>query len=241
MISVLLALALAIPALAPLPPVAPPARAVPRTEPPSAPAPTVAEILAMRQKIAELVKQEAAMVAALNAELAKLGAAAGQIESLGIGKTGPRGPPGLSAYEVAKKNGFTGTEAAWLASLRGPPGPQGPPGPSPGPGPGPMPPPVTGPLWLIVIDETMNRTAAQGAILGDLAFWRTFETAGHKWRILDKDNAEVANKRYMDFAAEAGGTPFLLVLAQNGKKLKAVKLPETEAAIRELVQALAGK
>lgn len=32
---------------------------------------------------------------------------------------------GLSAYEVAKSNGFEGTETEWLASLVGPPGPRG--------------------------------------------------------------------------------------------------------------------
>jgi hypothetical protein len=35
---------------------------------------------------------------------------------------------GNSAYQVAKANGFVGTEAQWLESLRGPVGPQGPPG-----------------------------------------------------------------------------------------------------------------
>jgi hypothetical protein len=38
------------------------------------------------------------------------------------------GENGLSAYEVAVANGFTGTEAAWLASLVGPQGEQGEPG-----------------------------------------------------------------------------------------------------------------
>ena len=35
---------------------------------------------------------------------------------------------GKSAYEVAVKNGFEGTEEEWLASLQGPPGPPGPDG-----------------------------------------------------------------------------------------------------------------
>lgn len=35
------------------------------------------------------------------------------------GKPGLLGPEGKSAYEVAKKNGFTGTEAQWLVSLTG--------------------------------------------------------------------------------------------------------------------------
>ncbi len=38
------------------------------------------------------------------------------------------GKDGLSAYEVAVKNGFEGTEAEWLASLKGEPGAEGPAG-----------------------------------------------------------------------------------------------------------------
>lgn len=49
----------------------------------------------------------------------------------GIGIPGPEGPPGepgadgKSAYQIAVGNGFTGTEAEWLASLKGEPGPPG--------------------------------------------------------------------------------------------------------------------
>ncbi len=38
------------------------------------------------------------------------------------GEKGNDGNNGLSAYEIAQKNGFTGTEAEWLESLRGPKG-----------------------------------------------------------------------------------------------------------------------
>lgn len=41
---------------------------------------------------------------------------------------GPEGPPGLSAYEVAVSNGFSGSEKDWLAHLKGEPGESGPPG-----------------------------------------------------------------------------------------------------------------
>lgn len=50
------------------------------------------------------------------------------------GQQGPAGEPGQpgkdgdSAYQVAVKNGYQGTESQWLASLRGPEGPQGPQG-----------------------------------------------------------------------------------------------------------------
>lgn len=41
------------------------------------------------------------------------------------GLTGPEGPSGKSAYQIAVDNGFVGTEAEWLESLVGPPGPGG--------------------------------------------------------------------------------------------------------------------
>lgn len=44
------------------------------------------------------------------------------------GPTGAQGAQGLSAYQVAQKDGFTGTEAEWLASLNGKDGAKGDPG-----------------------------------------------------------------------------------------------------------------
>ncbi len=46
------------------------------------------------------------------------------------GATGSQGRPGQSAYELAKAAGFVGTEAEWLASLKGDPGHIGPQGPA---------------------------------------------------------------------------------------------------------------
>ena len=36
-----------------------------------------------------------------------------------------KGDDGASAYEIAVKNGYIGTETEWLASLKGDPGPRG--------------------------------------------------------------------------------------------------------------------
>lgn len=44
------------------------------------------------------------------------------------GDTGSRGAAGKSAYEIALQNGFTGTEADWLTSLKGQKGDTGAPG-----------------------------------------------------------------------------------------------------------------
>ena len=45
------------------------------------------------------------------------------------GKGGEKGEDGDSAYEIAKKNGFVGTQEEWLKTLVGPQGEQGPAGP----------------------------------------------------------------------------------------------------------------
>ena len=47
------------------------------------------------------------------------------IPSTGNGVAGPRGEKGYSAYELAVKNGYTGTEEEWLKSLQGPQGGKG--------------------------------------------------------------------------------------------------------------------
>lgn len=62
----------------------------------------------------------------------KIGVLMGPQGEQGIqGEPGPQGDPGVdgkSAYEIAVDNGFTGTEAEWLASLKGEQGPEGPQG-----------------------------------------------------------------------------------------------------------------
>ena len=50
------------------------------------------------------------------------------LPSTGNGVAGPRGEKGYSAYEVAVKNGYTGTETEWLATLKGDKGEKGEPG-----------------------------------------------------------------------------------------------------------------
>ena len=59
-------------------------------------------------------------------------AQAGGAPSVTVTVPGHAGTPGDSAYRVAVGNGFTGSEAEWLASLVGPQGPVGPPGPAGG-------------------------------------------------------------------------------------------------------------
>lgn len=46
----------------------------------------------------------------------------GEVRTVTVFEKGDKGDDGDSAYEVAKRNGFDGTEEEWLASLRGEPG-----------------------------------------------------------------------------------------------------------------------
>lgn len=64
----------------------------------------------------------------LNAKIKSLGGTGGVSKIAVLDLSGKPGPRGFSAYEIAKQNGFGGTEAEWLKFLVGPAGPPGPPG-----------------------------------------------------------------------------------------------------------------
>lgn len=51
-----------------------------------------------------------------------------KLDSTFIPSVGPKGDDGMSAFEIALKNGYVGTETEWLASLKGDSGPAGPQG-----------------------------------------------------------------------------------------------------------------
>ena len=70
----------------------------------------------------ELVEELVAEMRETDVELREM------INSIADGN-GLRGEDGKSAFEIAKENGFTGTEQEWLESLKGEMGPQGPVGP----------------------------------------------------------------------------------------------------------------
>lgn len=96
-----------------------------------------------------------------------------------IGETGPQGPQGpagtdgadgadgLSAYEVAVANGFTGSEAQWLASLVGPQGETGATGPQ-GPQGEQGPPGSDAEVTSTNIIAALGYTPADAVVLGDI-------------------------------------------------------------------------
>lgn len=106
------------------------------------------------------------------------------------------------------------------------------PDPKPKPEPDPKPAPVSA-SWVIVVEETTQRTPATSAVLSDLAMWRRIEAKGVKWRLYDKDSADAKAKQYDQFAAPVG-LPAVLLLDAGGKVVKAVKLPATAGELESL-------
>jgi len=151
-------------------------------------------------------------------------------------------PSKAGVYRVVLWSGLAAGDSAVLvidATDGKAPEPKPKPDPEPEPEPKPQPKPDDNPLksaaWLIVVEETAQRTPETAKVLGDLNYWEGLETKGFKRKFYDKDSAEAKAKNY---PAMVAGTdlPALLVLDASGKKLTAVKLPKSTAEIDSLLK-----
>lgn len=106
-------------------------------------------------------------------------------------------------------------------------------GPDPGPDPpGPGPSPVEGPVWIIILEESSERSPATATILGDKAFIDRQQAAGNKFRVYDDDSPDAAA-----FSALTTIRPALIVQsAKNGKVLKTMALPKDSAGIEAVLK-----
>ena len=86
--------------------------------------------------------------------------------------------------------------------------------------------------WVVVVEETSQRTADTAKVLGDLAYWQSLlkRTPAVEWRFYDKDSADAKLRNFDVFGAEIG-LPAVLFLAADGKKIGGFKLPKTTAEI----------
>jgi hypothetical protein len=104
---------------------------------------------------------------------------------------------------------------------------------SPAPPPPPPPPtPSQKVAWVIVVEETAERTPQTARVLGDLPFWARL---GVPRRVYDKDDPAVKTNRYDVAAGKAGGLPAMLLLSEAGDVLKSIKLPATVDEVRKEV------
>jgi hypothetical protein len=229
-------------------------------EPPLAPAapPTVQDILKIRGQIAELVAKEATMRAAYDKENAKLGIPPSPGFSFGRpGKDGKDGHspvvawglPGTPDFDRLSIDGkFTGPHLT---------GPKGDPAPiPPGPNPPDPPSPTADKLWLVVLEETADRTAITGAVLGDLTFWNSLKPLGHGFSKFDQNDPGTAaqsyvarfadlNKARIAAGQEALKLPVLFIMdvakPVGSNMVKVIPLPGTTAEIRAQIKSITGK
>lgn len=92
--------------------------------------------------------------------------------------------------------------------------------------------PVDG-AWVVVIEETSERSPAVARVAADGSFWRDLEKRGVNWRFYDVDAPNA--KSYIEPAKRAG-IPAVLILDQDGKILRAATLPATTDGIDALVK-----
>lgn len=92
--------------------------------------------------------------------------------------------------------------------------------------------------WVIVLEETSERTPAIAKVLTNEAFWSGLVDRGLKRRLLDKDNPDASPYRSI---ADKHGLPCLILLAPDGTPLHSGPLPETREAMEAIVKEKTGR
>jgi hypothetical protein len=117
--------------------------------------------------------------------------------------------------------------------------------PNPNPYPNPLPPPApVGKLWTVIVEESGQLTPAQGRIVTSKALADWIRSKGHPptW-IIDKDVLDENDKQpasLKEYLARAKSLPFLFLVSETGTVLYEGPLPDSEAAILELLKKYGG-
>jgi len=92
------------------------------------------------------------------------------------------------------------------------------------PEPNPDPEPVDDVAWVILVEETADRTPEIAKIVGDLNWWKSLEQDGIKWRHYDDDSADAED--YRD-ALRGTDLPAILLLDEDGDVVDSFELPDS--------------
>jgi hypothetical protein len=118
-------------------------------------------------------------------------------------------------------------------------GPQPEPNPKPDPAPVPPPGPV-GKMWTVIVEESGQLTPAQGQIVTSKSVADWIQSKGHhKAWVTDKDALDENDKRpasLKEYIARAKSLPFLFLVSESGTVLFEGQLPESEAAVLQLMK-----
>ena len=119
------------------------------------------------------------------------------------------------------------------------------PNPQPDPAPNPVPPPVpVGKLWTVVVEESGQLTPAQGKIVTSKSVADYLQAKGHhKAWIIDKDVLDENDREppsLAEYIARAKTLPYLFLVSEAGTVLHEGPLPESEAALLEILKRYGG-
>ena len=92
--------------------------------------------------------------------------------------------------------------------------------------------------WVVVVEETAERSPSVARVQSDSQYWKGLETRGLKWRFYDVDAPDAAS--YAKPAREAG-IPALVIADPEGKLLAAKPIPATTEGIDALVREATGR
>ena len=119
------------------------------------------------------------------------------------------------------------------------------PNPNPNPAPNPVPPPVpVGKLWTVIVEESGQITPAQGRIVTSKTVADWIASKGHhKTWVIDKDAADENDRppaSLKEYVARAKSPPYLFLVSEAGTVIHEGPLPESEAAVFELLKKYGG-
>jgi hypothetical protein len=97
--------------------------------------------------------------------------------------------------------------------------------------------PIQG-AWVVVVEETSERTPETTAIVTNAAYWQSLRDKGLNWIIYDKDQEEAASQ----VKALGGQVPGILIQTpgERSKVLYQGKLPASTEEIDRLTKRYAG-
>jgi hypothetical protein len=92
--------------------------------------------------------------------------------------------------------------------------------------------------WVLIIEETADRSPVVARLLADQEYWKSLESRGLRWRPYDVDSPDA--EAYRGKATEVG-LPALLIVAKDGTPLLAKPAPATTQGVDADVRRYTGR
>lgn len=92
--------------------------------------------------------------------------------------------------------------------------------------------------WVVIIEETSERSPVVARLMGDQQYWQGLESRGVHWRSYDVDSPDADS--YRDKAKEVG-LPALFIVDKGGTPLLAKPAPATTQGVDAEVRRITGR